>query len=134
MKKLTKEQMIKLKEFTNIEFKDDKAEKVWANYVGKNQDSISKGVINYADRWMKCMQYYIFQGASVAESAQMSECDADFEGMSGFSFGWALSVIAEVWKYGDELAEWHNAKFNYKGKDVVNPAILTIKTDDEKTL
>ena len=50
-------------------------------------------------------------------------------------YGCAVSILFQVWEYGDELRRWHNLdiqigdegdKANKTGK-VLNPALLNIK-------
>lgn len=42
-------------------------------------------------------------------------------------YGCAVNILAQCWKYGEELRKWHNKEYNYNGNGVVNPAVLTIK-------
>ena len=51
---------------------------------------------------------------------------ADTEGITGFMYGCAVSILSQCWKYGEELRGWHNKQYNYDGKGVVNPAVLKI--------
>ena len=51
---------------------------------------------------------------------------ADIEGVTGFMYGAAASIISHVWKHGEEFRKCYNAKWNYSGEGTVNPAVLTI--------
>ncbi len=48
--------------------------------------------------------------------------------MSGFTYGYAVSILCECWKYGDELRRWHNKMWGAPedAEGVVNPAILVV--------
>lgn len=59
--------------------------------------------------------------------------DADTDGVTGFMYGAAVSILARVWVHGDLLRRWHNLKMqigdegekaNENGK-TLNPALLT---------
>ncbi len=59
--------------------------------------------------------------------AEKTSHAADNEGITGFMYGCAVSILAHCWKHGEELRKWHNGEYKYDGDGVVNPAILTIK-------
>lgn len=37
-----------------------------------------------------------------------------------------MRVISQGWEYGEYLKKWHNKKYDYDGKGVVNPALMRI--------
>jgi len=47
-------------------------------------------------------------------------------GTTGFQYGCIVNLLSQVWIFGDQLKEWHNRKYDYKGDGVVNPAIIYI--------
>lgn len=57
---------------------------------------------------------------------QYDKHEADTEGITGYMYGCAVSILSQCWKYGEYLRKWHNKEYNYDGDGVVNPAILTI--------
>ena len=61
----------------------------------------------------------------VANADKLSH-EADVEGITGFMYGCAVSILSQCWKYGEELRKWHNKEYNYEGDGVVNPAVFTI--------
>jgi hypothetical protein len=74
------------------------------------------------------------KGATVAECAQRASHLADDEGITGFMYGCAVSILSKVWQYGEDLRRWHNIdtqigtegeKANESG-GVLNPALLSI--------
>lgn len=62
----------------------------------------------------------------IVENADRLSNEADVEGITGFMYGCAVSILSQCWKYGEELRKWHNKEYDYDGDGVVNPAILTI--------
>ena len=67
---------------------------------------------------------------TVAEIAKSASHTADIEGITGFIYGCAVSVLADCWKYGEELHKWYNKEWGQEDTDgVVNPALLTIARD-----
>lgn len=90
-----------------------------------SKDAYSRAVICYAERWGDMMESAIADGATVAKAAADTERAADIEGLTGFQYGCAVSVLAQFWSHGEELRQWHNHNFSYEGQGTVNPAILT---------
>ena len=66
-----------------------------------------------------------------------NECsnEADTEGITGFMYGAAVSVLASCWEHGEELRRWHNLKTQIRDEGekanesggVLNPALLNIE-------
>lgn len=56
------------------------------------------------------------------------ECDseAEKEGITGFMYGVAVSILSQCWEYGEFLRKWHNKEYGYDGDGVVNPAVITV--------
>ena len=117
----TREDIIRIDETTEMQFKDEVAKKEWDNLVEINShDSYGKGVVDYARRWAKYMQTLIAEGKAIIEIAQQASYDA------GFMYGCAVNALSKSWKYGEELRKWHNGEYGYAGDGVVNPALITI--------
>ena len=60
-------------------------------------------------------------------------------GLTGFQYGLAVQILADVWEHGDELRRWHNLETqihdegeaaNEAGK-TLNPALLTTQPKEE---
>ncbi|MBQ8044515.1 MAG: hypothetical protein IJ272_10320 [Clostridia bacterium] len=114
-----------------IEFKDEEAANKWENWVQINSnDPYSFGVVTYAKYWAKYMQHLMRKhNKSVKDIAEQTSHVCDIEGITGFMYGCAVSILAEVWKYGDDLKSWHNKEWGCENCDgVVNPAIITIES------
>jgi hypothetical protein len=111
----------------------------WETWRSNNTDPYGSGVIRYAEAWADLMEARMAEtGAPVEEVAKSASHDADTEGITGFMYGAAVSVLASVWEHGDALRRWHNLdtqlgtegeKANESG-GVLNPALLNIGTRD----
>lgn len=111
-----------------------KDEAGWKLSVEKNQDSHGSGVIRYAARWANLMETEMAKGKRLKDVADKMSHNADVEGITGFMYGCAVSILAEVWKHGEELRRWHNKetqigtegdRANENG-GVLNPALLCV--------
>lgn len=59
-----------------------------------------------------------------ADNADRLSREADTEGITGFMYGCAVSILSQCWEYGEYLRKWHNKEYDYDGKGVVNPALM----------
>lgn len=125
-KKISAEQKLKGIE---MEFSDKDS---WDKGFELNSDSYGRACYTYAERWARLMQYEAKQVLKepnlllMTEFADSTSHEADIEGISGFMYGAAVSILAKSWKYGEALRKWHNKEYGHEGDGVVNPAILTI--------
>ena len=122
------------KEIEGVEMavRDDDA---WTTWREKNQDPYGGACVSYAERWARLMQARMSEGKLIAEVAEQASHDADVEGITGFMYGVAVSILAAVWEHGEALRLWHNLKCqignegekaNDRDGAVLNPALLTI--------
>lgn len=109
-------------------------EEGWKQTVEKNSDGYGGGVIRFAERWARLMEGRIANGDTVEGCAEEASSLADNEGITGFMYGCAVSILSQVWVHGDELRRWHNLdtqlgnegeKANESG-GVLNPTLLSI--------
>lgn len=107
----------------------------WHHHVEVNSDPYGSGVVRFAARWASMMEARIADGAELAAIAKEASHEADTEGISGFMYGAAVSILSTVWEHGEALRRWHNLdmqihdegeKANEAGT-VLNPALLTIQ-------
>jgi hypothetical protein len=111
--------------FTN---KDD-----WDTAVKANTDGYGSCIMRYAERWANTMEARIADGALLADIAKDASQEAGTEGITGFMYGCAVSMLAAVWEHGEELRQWHNldTEIHDEGKTanesggVLNPALLS---------
>ena len=103
-------------------------------HVESNKDPYGKAIIDYAIRWAEIMEVHIGYGEHVADIAKSASHQADTEGLTGFMYGCAVSVLAQYWEHGEELRQWHNLDTQIQNEGerankeggVLNPALLNI--------
>lgn len=111
----------------------------WAKSVEVNGNDPHDygGVVTYfAEAWANLMEEQMAQGKKLENIASSSEKQIDKDlgqyGLTGFQYGCAVSILSQVWEYGEELRRWHNLKTqignegekaNERGT-VLNPALL----------
>lgn len=99
----------------------------WEKFVAINNDPYGSGVVRYAERWANMMEQEMENGKPLIEIADATSHKADTEGITGYMYGCAVSILSQVWEHGEELRKWHNKEYGYDGDGTVNPAIITIK-------
>lgn len=106
-------------------------EQDYKDWLDKNTDPYGRACFTYAERWAEMMKNLI-EGSTdepmkvIIDNAYRLSNEADVEGITGYMYGCAVSILSRAWKYGEELRKWHNKEYNYEGDGVVNPAIMTI--------
>jgi hypothetical protein len=105
-----------------------KNQELWDSSVNKNQDFYGKGVICYAERWANLMESKLAEGSALSDIAEATSHEAGTDGITGFMYGCAVSILAEVWQHGAALRNWHNGEYGVASdvEGVVNPALLTV--------
>lgn len=105
-----------------------------------NQDPYGKQIFTYAQKWADLMEKRIPEGAT---STQVMSIIADYagddsrmadDGITGFMYGAAVSILANCWIWGEELRRWNNKTIQLGDEGdraneigtVLNPAILSI--------
>jgi hypothetical protein len=106
----------------------------WAKCLENNQDPYGSGIIRYAEKWADLMEAEMDQGHSIKDVAKDTSHTADEEGITGFMYGAAVSILSHAWEHGEELRQWHNLDTQIKDEGVranasggvLNPAILSV--------
>ncbi len=106
----------------------------WLKFRESNQDGYGSAVLAYAERWARLMQIEMAQGKRLEDVADAASSEADLEGITGFMYGCAVSMLSQCWKYGEQLRRWHNVKTQLGNEGekanesggVLNPALLSI--------
>lgn len=95
-----------------------------------NLDAYGHCIYTFAERWAELMEKEIERDGdaerAITENADRLIDNADTEGITGFMYGAAVSILSACWEWGEILRKWHNKEYNYEGDGVVNPAILTV--------
>lgn len=123
--------MARLDQTPAMRFKNKRA---WDDTVAKNRDGYGGGVMIYAEQWARLMELEISHGKRLEEITKATSFEADTEGITGFMYGCAVSILSQSWIYGEELRCWHNLKTQLRDEGekanesggVLNPALLSL--------
>lgn len=107
----------------------------WKKGLANNRDPYGFGVYRFAARWAHIMECEMGAGKKLQDAAKAASHEADDEGITGFMYGCAVSVLSHVWEHGEELRRWHNldtqigSEGERANKDggILNPALLRIE-------
>lgn len=100
-----------------------------------NSDPYGAATVAYAETWGRVMQVKMASGSTLEDIADESSSAADVDGITGFMYGCAVSILAGCWVHGERLRRWHNKgtqlgnegdKANESG-GVLNPALMSIR-------
>lgn len=115
-----------------------KDKETWESYVENNTDPYGGRCVSYAKDWAELMEKSMHNGATLAVCAKQTSHEADTDGITGFMYGAAVSMLSQCWEHGEELRRWHNLdtqignegeKANEKDT-TLNPALLNIEVPD----
>lgn len=108
---------------------------VYDDWKAKNSDDPYGACgFRYLEAWANLMEPRIAAGEKLQDIAEATSHEADTEGITGFMYGCAVSVLAKCWIHGEALRRWHNKetqivtegdRANEEG-GVLNPALLNI--------
>ena len=106
----------------------------WKASVDRNSDPYGAAGHTYAERWARMMEAEMSRGKKLEDVAEECSHLADEEGITGFMYGCAVSILSAVWSHGEELRRWHNLKTQLRDEGekanesggVLNPAMLSI--------
>ena len=109
-------------------------EEGWKKAVAANTDGYGGGVMSFAERWARLMEGRMANGDTLEACAEEASSLADNEGITGFMYGCAVSILSQVWVHGEQLRRWHNLKTQIghegekanKSGGVLNPALLSL--------
>ena len=109
-------------------------EAAWKSWVENNRDDYGAACVQYAEKWANLMEAKLAEGSKLEDIAKQTSHDADTEGITGFMYGCAVSMLAEAWEHGEQLRRWHNLDIQIKhggekaneSGGTLNPALLNI--------
>lgn len=113
-------------------------EAAWQVGLAVNTDPYGRRCFTYAEEWADLMEARMAKGEALEDCAAATSREADTDGITGFMYGAAVSILAKCWVHGDQLRRWHNLKTqigtegeraNERGT-VLNPALLNIGTPE----
>ena len=109
-------------------------QQLYDGWKAKNEDPYGAAVFRFAERWADLMEARLASGSTLTDCADETSREADDEGITGFMYGMAVSILSQVWVHGEALRRWHNLdtqigdegeKANESG-GVLNPALLNV--------
>lgn len=83
-----------------------KDNKVYENWKSNNNDPYGAGVFRFAEKWANLMESEIECGKSLKDVADRTSREADMEGITGFMYGAAVSILTQCWEHGEEFNKW----------------------------
>jgi hypothetical protein len=102
----------------------------WRKWVEANTNEYGAAVMAYAERWARLMQLEMADGKMVEEVAETTSYEADVEGITGFMYGYAVSILAKCWEHGEALRCWNNARWTGgtggEMDGAINPALMAV--------
>lgn len=105
-------------------------EKEYKDWYDKNKSPYGRACFTYAERWAELLEEKINKSDNIMnciiENADKLGRKADTDGITGFMYGCAVSILSQCWEYGEYLRKWHNKEYDYDGAGVVNPAIIGV--------
>ena len=124
-----------------MKFKNEEAKEKWNRFVDNNKnDPYGESVMVFSKAWAERMETKILEYPTLEFGIIADQTDGAANkkagGITGFQYGCAVSLLSDVWVYGETLRRWHNLKTqigtegieaNNKG-GVLNPALITINT------
>jgi hypothetical protein len=108
----------------------------WQKTLDANTDPYGRRCCTYAEDWANLMEARMAKGEKLEDVADPTSHEADTDGITGFMYGAAVSILSQVWEYGEQLRIWHNLKTQIGDEGeranrtggVLNPALLNIDT------
>ena len=110
-------------------------EQDYKEWYENQSDGYGRMCFKYAEKWAELLETKINESQdeplkAIIENAEIASHQADTDGITGFMYGCAVSILSQCWEYGEHLKTWHNKKYDYDGKGIVNPAVLTLRNTD----
>lgn len=122
------EELVKLSVINEkLQFKDEKAYEFFKDCLKTNsKNEYSLSTICYAIYWAKFMQYLMnkHKNVDISKIAENTSNAADIWKVDMFMYDYALNLLTKVWKYGNQLQNWANRKYDYEGNTTVVPTML----------
>lgn len=109
---------------------------IWVEALKDNLTSdYSVCGMRFVASWASLMERKMAEGKQLTDIAEEASHEADIEGITGFMYGYAVSLLSQIWEHGEELRRWHNldAQIRDEGEranesgGVINPALVTIE-------
>jgi hypothetical protein len=88
-----------------MKIKED-MQKEYAEGKAKNTDPYGAAIFRYSERWARRMEEHLEEHGEIEKKTvdELSN-DADNEGITGFMYDMARSILYDCWVYGEELKD-----------------------------
>lgn len=111
-----------------------KDQAIYDDWEANNSDAYGACGFRYLEAWANLMEPRIAAGEKLQDIAEATSHEADTEGITGFMYGCAVSVLAQCWIHGEDLRRWHNKETQLgtegdcanENGTTLNPALLYI--------
>jgi hypothetical protein len=80
----------------------------WEKGLANNTDPYGRRCYTYAAAWADLMESRMASGERLEDIAKETSHEADTDGITGFMYGAAVSILSGVWEHGEQLRRWHN--------------------------
>ena len=93
-------------------------EQIYKDWYNKNKDPYGRACFSYAERWAEMMEKAIDESeydtvAAIALNAERLSHEANTEGITGYMYQCAISILSSCWIYGKELEKWNNGEYRH---------------------
>lgn len=131
-KQRVRQKIIELDRTTQLEFKDERAKAIWKRWCKRNfRHRYTRCIVKFASCWGKHMQSIMNNPEKSLELiAHESSYASNINGITVYMYGCAVAILAECWKYGEQLRKYHNTQYGCPDAEgVINPAVICIGTE-----
>lgn len=89
-----------------MKYKDEEFYK--KGFAAQKGEGYGERCYTYAKDWAELMEARMAKGETLESCAAVTSHEADTDGITGFMYGMAVSILAKCWEHGEELRRWHN--------------------------
>lgn len=81
-----------------------------ARFKTNNKSSYGARVVVYAEEWARMMQKEMASGKTLEDVVKSTSRKADYDGITGYMYEFAVSILFQCWKHGNHLQVYHDRK------------------------
>ncbi len=90
-------------------------EMLLAQFKTNNKSSYGARVVTYAEDWARMMQKETASGKALEDVVKSTSRKADYDGITGYMYDFAVAILAQCWKHGNQLRVHHDSKRSRMG-------------------
>lgn len=95
-----------------------KNEVLWNDGIKNNPDAYGARIYSYAQDWANMMEASMMGGKSIEQCAKETSRVANYDGITGYMYGAAVSILSKCWEHGEELRQWHNTDIQMRKRQI----------------